>query len=163
LIEYSDLECPYCKRFHSFAQKAVDEYKGEVAWVYRHFPLDMLHSKARIEAQATECAAELGGNDGFWTYIDKIFEITPSNNGLDLDKLPKLAGEVGLDSQRFKTCLDSKKYKDRVEKDYQGGTAAGVSATPTSFIVNNKGEAWIIPGAAPFEAFKPAIETALGN
>ncbi|MGB6882161.1 MAG: thioredoxin domain-containing protein, partial [Microgenomates group bacterium] len=79
LIEYSDFECPFCKDFHETAQQIVDEYDGQVGWVYRHFPLDVLHAKARTEAIAAECAAELGGNDGFWAFIDKIYEITPSN------------------------------------------------------------------------------------
>ena len=83
VVEFSDLECPFCKRFHVTMQQVIEEYDGKVAWIYRHFPLDSLHSKARKEAEASECAAELGGNDGFWAYIDKLFEITPSNNGLD--------------------------------------------------------------------------------
>src|SRR3989338_2531696 len=83
VVEFSDLECPFCKNFHRTMQQVMSEYSGQVAWVYRHFPLDSLHSKARKEAEASECAAELGGNDGFWAYVDKLFEITPSNNGLD--------------------------------------------------------------------------------
>lgn len=83
VVEFSDLECPFCKRFHLTMQQLMEGYSGKVAWVYRHFPLDSLHPKARKEAEASECAAELGGNDGFWAYIDKLFEITPSNNGLD--------------------------------------------------------------------------------
>jgi protein-disulfide isomerase len=66
IVEYSDMECPFCKRFHPTMQQTVDEYDGKVAWVYRHFPLDSIHSKARSEAIATECAGELGGNDMFW-------------------------------------------------------------------------------------------------
>src|SRR3990172_10709350 len=96
LIEYSDLECPFCKRFHPTAQQLVDEYNGQVVWVYRHFPLDQIHQKADKEAEAVECAYELAGNDGFWKLTDKIFEVTPSNNGLNLDNLPKLAGDVLL-------------------------------------------------------------------
>jgi len=161
LIEYSDLECPFCKRFHPTAQQVVDEYQGKVAWVYRHFPLDQLHPKADKEAEAVECANELAGSDGFWKLTDKIYEVTPSNNGLNLDDLPKLAGQVGLNQSSFKTCLDSGKYKDHVEEDYQGGLTSGITGTPGNLILNKKGEAWLIPGALPFESVKATIEEAL--
>lgn len=161
LIEYSDLECPFCKQFHSAAQQAVDEYNGKVAWVYRHFPLDSLHTKADKEAEGAECAFELGGQDGFWKFIDKIFEVTPSNNGLDLTKLPTYAAQVGLNQTTFKSCLDSGKYKEEVENQYQGGLAAGVTGTPGNFIMNQKGEVWVIPGAVPYDQLKQTIEEAL--
>ncbi len=88
IIEYSDPECPFCKKFHETMTQAMNEYgkSGKVAWVYRHFPLDSIHSRARREAEAIECAGELGGNDKFWAYLNKLMEITPSNNQLD----PKL-------------------------------------------------------------------------
>lgn len=161
IIEYSDLECVYCKQFHSTLQQAVDEYQGKVAWVYRHYPLDMLHPKADKEAEAAECAAELGGEEGFWKMIDKIFEVTPSGNGLDLAKLPTYASQVGLDQTKFKICLDSGKYKEEVERQYQSGLTAGVRGTPGVFIINKKGEVWSVPGAVPFETLKVTIEEAL--
>lgn len=161
LIEYSDLECPFCKQFHATAKQAVDEYKGKVTWVYRHFPLDTLHPKADKEAEATECAFELGGQDGFWKFVDKIFEVTPSNNGLDLAKLPTYAGQVGLNQTSFKSCLDSGKYANLVEEHYQQGITAGVTGTPGNFIMNKKGEVWVIPGAVPFETLKVTIDEAL--
>jgi len=74
IIEYSDTECPFCKTFHKTMKEVVQNYDGKVAWVYRHFPIAQLHSKASKEAEATECAAELGGNQAFWKYLDKIFE-----------------------------------------------------------------------------------------
>jgi len=161
LIEYSDLECSFCKQFHPTAQQSVDEYDGRVTWIYRHFPLDTLHPKADKEAEGTECAFELGGQDGFWKLVDKIFEVTPSNNGLDLTKLPIYAGQVGLNQSNFKTCLDSGKYKGRVEEYYQSGITAGVKGTPGNFVMNKKGEVWVIPGAVPFETLKITIEEAL--
>jgi protein-disulfide isomerase len=161
LIEYSDLECPFCKRFHPNAQSAIDSYEGKVSWVYRHFPLDFLHSKARPEAEAAECAKDQGGNEAFWKFIDKLYEVTPSNNGLNLDELPQYANEVGLNGNLLKTCMDSEKYKDFVEKQYQGGTEAGVTGTPAIFVINDKGDGWLFPGAASTEMLKSMFEDAL--
>lgn len=163
LIEYSDLECPFCKQFHSTVQRALSEYGGKVTWVYRHFPIEQLHSKAPKEAEAAECAGEQAGQSGFWKFVDKIFETTPSNNGLDLAKLPQLAADVGLNQSQFKSCLDSSKFEAKVDEHYQKGVSAGVGATPTNFVLNKKGEAWIIPGAVPFEQLKATIDAALGS
>ena len=84
IVEFSDLECPFCKSFHVTLHQVVQEYDGKVAWIYRHFPIDSRHPKADAEAVAVECAGKLGGNEMFWKYIDKLFEVTPSNNGFDL-------------------------------------------------------------------------------
>lgn len=161
LIEYSDLECPFCKRFHPTAKQVVDDYKGKVAWVYRHYPIEQLHSKGPKEAEATECANELGGQDGFWKLTDKIYETTPANNGLDLATLPTLASQVGLNQAKFKTCLDSGKYKELIAKRIAEAIATGASGTPANFVMNQKGEVWIIPGALPLENVKTIIDEAL--
>src|SRR3989338_7449965 len=114
IVEYSDTECPFCKRFHGTMNQIMSEYgeSGKVAWVYRHYPLDALHKKADKEAEATECAEELGGNDAFWRYTDRIFEVTPSNNGLEVAELSKIAQYVGLNVTFFDLCLNSGKVKE---------------------------------------------------
>ena len=74
IVEYSDTECPFCKVFHETLHQVVSEYDGkDVAWVFRHWPIPQLHPKAPKEAEALECAAELGGNDMFWKYTHKLF------------------------------------------------------------------------------------------
>lgn len=161
IIEFSDTECPFCKRFHLTMHQAVDEYKGKVAWVYRHFPLDSLHSKARKEAEAVECAAELGGNDKFWAYLDRLFEITPSNNGLDAEQLPEIAVDVGLDKQKFESCLKSGRHAARVEADYQDAIASGGRGTPYSIAITSNGEKSVINGAQPFSSVKQIIDAVL--
>ena len=109
-----------------------------------------------------ECANELSGNDGFWKMADKIFEVTPSNNGLNLDDLPKLASSIGLDQTKFKNCLDSSKYATHVEADYQGGIKAGITGTPGNILLDIKtNKTKLIPGALPFEQFKPVIDELL--
>lgn len=166
LIEYSDLECPYCKKFDTIMKQVMGEYgnSGSVAWVYRHYPLDMIHPKARKEAEATECANELGGNEAFWKYLDRLYEITPSNNQLDLAKLPEIAVEVGLDVGAFNTCLSSGKYAERVQRDFENGVEAGVQGTPFMAIINVKtGKQSSISGAYPAEAVKAAIDSIAGK
>ena len=159
MIEYSDTECPFCKRFHFTMKQVMEEFgkEGKVRWVYRHFPLVALHSKAPKEAEATECAAELGGNEKFWQYLDKIFEITPSNNGLDLAKLPEIAEELGLDRDKFQQCLDGGKLSQKVRQDYEDGARAGVRGTPHTVLLTKDGRRIDISGAMPYQETTPGI------
>lgn len=164
LIEYSDLECPFCKSFHPTAKQAIDEYDGDVMWVYRHFPLDQIHSKADKQAEAVECAGKLAGNDGFWKMTDKIFEVTPSNNGLDNSTLPDLAASVGINKSQFQTCLDSGEFAQHVEDDYQAGIKAGVTGTPGNILLDTEtGDTQLIPGAVPYPQLKQAIDAMLSE
>ncbi len=161
LIEYSDLECPYCKQFHPSMTQLMQNYSGKVKWVYRHFPLSF-HQNAEKEAEATECANELGGNDKFWAYVDTIFQRTTSNGtGFPADNLVPLAKELGLNEQKFKSCLDSGKYAKHVADDEAGGQAAGVNGTPGTFIISSGGKSQLIPGAVPYEQLKAAVDAAL--
>src|SRR5882757_5616856 len=90
VIEYADLECPYCKVFNTTMHQILDYYgqSGQVAWVFRPFALGQIHSKAPKEAEAAECAAEQGGNTAFFNYVDKLYSVTPGENNLDLAQLP---------------------------------------------------------------------------
>ena len=167
VIEFSDFECPFCKSFHASLQQMMDDYgkDGKVAWVYRHFPIDEIHSKARKEAQAAECANELGGNDAFWAYTNRLFEITPSNNHLDLAQLPQIAEFVHLDKAKFDDCLSGDehggKYAAHITANQKDGAAAGGSGTPYTLVVSAKGEIFPINGAMPYRAVKAIIDTAL--
>ena len=161
MIEYSDLECPFCKRFHPTMQQIFADYKGKVRWVYRHFPLAQLHSKATKEAEASECVAQLGGHDAFWKYIDKIYEITPSNDGLDLALLPKLAGDVGVNVAKFNDCLNSGGGKAKVQRDEQDALSAGGQGTPYTVLINKKGQKIPVSGALPVDQIKAMIDSLL--
>ena len=163
IIEYSDFECPYCKSFHSTPKQVVEAFKGQVNWVYRHFPLSFHNPGAQKQAEASECAAELGGNDAFWQYINAIYARTRSNGkGFPLTKLTPLAAEIGLNGERFQQCLDSGKYAARVEEDLAEGTQIGISGTPANILLNNQtGETRVKTGAQPLAAFKTDIEEML--
>ena len=160
VVEYSDTECPFCKRFHETMKQVVESNK-DVAWVYRQFPLDQLHKKARKEAVASECANELGGNDAFWKYLDRIFAITPANDGLDPAELPKIAQFVGLDVAKFNECLASTKFDKHIEDEVQNAAATGGNGTPWSIVVTKSGKKYPLSGAQPYESVKQLIDIAL--
>ena len=165
IVEYSDMECPFCKRFHDTMNQVMDEYgaDGQVAWVFRQFPLEQLHPvKAQREAVASECANELGGNDAFWQFTDRFFELTPSNNQTDLDiVIPQIVREIGLNESAFNECLDSGKYDSHIEEDIQNAVATGGRGTPWSVVIGPDGTTYPLSGAQPYEAVKQLIDIAL--
>ena len=158
IIEYSDYECPFCKRFHPTVVQVLEEYEGKVKWVYRHFPLTSIHPQATSAAVAAECAGELGGNDGFWEMTDALFE---NQSTLGRDTFERIAGDIGLNASAFSTCLDSGKYDQKIAEQQRSGAAAGVTGTPGSFIVDAQGNSQLIPGALPYAQVKAVIDAAL--
>lgn len=163
IVEYSDTECPFCKQFHLTLKRLMSEYgkDGKVAWVYRHFPIDQLHSKARKESEALECANELGGVDKFWQFTDSVYATTNSNNSLDPAELPKIAKNIGLNVTAFNTCLSSGKYKAKVEADYQDAIKVGGRGTPNSILVAKDGTKTIVEGAQSYDGLKALIDAVL--
>ena len=161
-IEYSDYECPFCKKFHPTMQQMMQEFDGKIKWVYRHFPLSFHRPLALKQAEAVECANELGGNDAFWKITDAIFErTTAGGNGMAVTELGPMAAKIGLDETKFQECLDSGKYVAHIEKDMSDGSAAGISGTPGSFLVDADGNSQLISGAVPYTQIKAQIEAAL--
>jgi protein-disulfide isomerase len=160
VIEYSDTECPWCKVFHDTMHTLVDEYDGRVAWVYRHLPF---HQKAPKEAQATECAAELGGNTAFWKYIDQVFEVTPSNDGLDAAQLPVIAQKIGLPVASFNDCLSSTRYMEDIQNGLKAAVKLGIQGTPYSVVRAKNGKETVINGAEPIENVRTKIDALLTN
>ena len=161
VVEYSDTECPFCKTFHNTMKEAVRIYDGRVAWVYRHFPIAQLHSRAPKEAEATECAGELGGNQAFWSYINRLFEVTESNDSLDPSELPKIAVAIGLDETAFNACLSSGKYSEAIKKSVEEAISAGALGTPYSVIVAQDGRQIVINGAEPLSSIRVTIDSLL--
>jgi protein-disulfide isomerase len=161
LIEYSDYECPYCKNFEATITEIMNTYSDKIRLVYRHYPLSF-HANAEKEAEASECVAEIGGNDAFWKFSDTIYQRTTSNGtGFALDALGPLAAEVGVDQQKFQSCLDSGKYAKLVKDSISEGQGAGVQGTPSTFVVDSKGNSELIVGAQPIDSFKTVIDKAL--
>lgn len=161
LIEFSDFQCPFCRRFWKetlplLKKEFIDT--GKIKFVYRDFPLSF-HPSAQPAAEATECAEE---QNKFWEMHDKIFEeqekLGQGTEQFAVSDIKKWAGQIDLDKTKFNQCLDSAKYKAEVEKDSADGAAAGVSGTPTVFVNGKR-----IVGAQPFSVFKAAIEEELNK
>jgi protein-disulfide isomerase len=164
IVEYYDLECQHCKLFHTTMHQIMDYYGqgGQVAWVPRHFPLATIHSKAPKEAEASECAAEQGGDTAYFAFIDKLFEVTPSNNGLDLAQLPVIAGQVGLNVDTFNACLSSGKHAKKITDSYQEAIKAGGQGTPYTLIMVGQ-ESVALNGAQPYASMRAAIDAVLSS
>lgn len=161
-VEYSDLECPFCKVFHTTMRQIMSTYNGnQVAWVYRHFPIAQLHSKAPKEAEASECAFEQGGNTAFWNFINKVFDTTNSNNSLDPAQLPQIAASVGLDVNAFNTCLASGKYAQKISDAVAAAQKAGAQGTPYTVLISKGGQKVVVNGAEPFATVKAKIDSLL--
>lgn len=158
LITYSDLECPYCKRFHPDLLKVLTDFPDKVKIVFRHFPLSF-HANAEKEAEAAECVGKLGGASKYWDFLDTIYEKTTSNGtGIALADLPKYAAGVGVNESQFKTCLNNGDMSAKIQTDLQEGSQYGVQGTPTTFV---NGQA--VEGAVPYEQLKAVVEQALAQ
>lgn len=150
IIEFSDFECPYCRRVQPTLKRILKEYEGQVRLVFRDFPLSF-HKNAQKAAEAAQCA---GDQDKFWPYRDKLFEET----ALTPKDLKKYAGELELDMDKFTACLDESKYAQEVKADMQDGQNVGVNSTP-SFFVNGQP----LSGAVPYERFQELVEAAIAQ
>lgn len=170
IVEYSDPSCPYCKVFFPTMRQIMQQYgsDGQVAWVYRSFPLSNIHPNAQHESQALECAAKLGGNTAFWAFANKLYDETPSvtpqtPQGLDQAKLSEFAKAAGIDVAKFNACLSSDETKALVDAQYADGVRAGVNGTPYSVIVTKTGRLVPISGAQPYATVKQTLDALLDD
>lgn len=152
MITYSDFQCPYCARFVTEAKMLLNMFPQDMRYVYRHFPLSGIHPEAQKAAEASECAAKLGGNDAFWQMHDNLFD---NQAILNRDGYLSFAGQIGLDVSTFTTCLDSGEMASRVKRDADTGTALGIQGTPTSYIGDTQ-----LMGALPFSVLQSEAEIA---
>lgn len=164
IVEYSDIECPFCKQFHVTMQQIIDEYgkDGQVAWVYRHFPLTQLHPNAPRLAEASECVADIAGEDAFWEFLDEVFAIAPANTSFPMGRLSEAATNVGANESAFTQCLDSGRHQATVEGHFNDAIATGGQGTPHNIII--VGDQIIpLPGAQPYATVKQVIESLLNQ
>jgi protein-disulfide isomerase len=153
LVEFSDFQCPYCKRWFDETYKPLmAAYPGEIRLVYRNFPLTSIHPQAMPAAVASLCADEQGA---YWPYHDKLFS---SEMELGREAYLQYAADLDLDEAAFKACLDSGKYEDVIQQDMDFSVNLGVRSTPTFFV-----NGLAIIGAQPLDAFKQLIDKELAG
>lgn len=166
IYEFSDFQCPFCKRFYNDAYKKIkSEYidTGKVKLIFRHYPLAAIHKNAEMAGVASECANRQGK---FEAYHNMLFEKAETDGtGLADADLKKYADSLGLNSGsfglgkgKFDACFKDPKVLEIVKADLAVGNASGVSGTPTLFVNGNP-----IVGALPFESFKTVIESELAK
>jgi len=178
IVEYSDPSCPYCQLFNPTMEQIIGEYgpTGQVAWIYRQFPLDkpdasghILHPNSGRQAEALECAAGVGGNTVFWKYEKAWYDAFPQNgaqetSAVDDAQIAAAAKAAGLDAVSFNDCLTSGRFKTRVDDEYTSGINAGVSGTPYVIIITPSGTKIPLAGAESYSTLKNTIDALLtGN
>jgi protein-disulfide isomerase len=165
IVEYSDYDCPFCKRFHEETMIPIMEKygsSGQVAWVYRHYPIEQLHPNAAEIARATECVADLAGNDGFWTFSDLIFGERDINEPTNMVALPDYAEQAGADRAAYEECMASNRFQDEVAADFADAQAAGARGTPYSLVLVG-GQQGEINGAQPYAMVDTLIQNLLSQ
>ncbi|WP_075070920.1 DsbA family protein [Levilinea saccharolytica] len=150
LIAFSDYECPYCRHWEQNVWPQLEEaYPGKIRLVYRDFPLLGIHPNAAPAAEAANCAGDQGQ---YWEYHDRLF----AQESLETATFNTLAAELGLDTGKFQSCLDTQKFRAEVAADFRDGITLGIEGTPTFFVNGIR-----IVGNQPLRSFQELIDPML--
>ncbi len=170
IIEYADFDCDYCKTFDQTLEQIVSDQglpaakqdaNGQVAVVFREFPLTEIHPDAMKLAEAAECAAVAGGNDAFWKFADELYAHQPA----DPSDFGTLAAQAGVPGDAFASCYQnaSSTVAARIEADRQNALDTGAHGTPYSLILAPNQPPIVMSGAYSYDAVKALISQALGH
>jgi len=162
LIEFSDYQCPFCARHYTETFKQLEQdyvAAGRLRYVVAEFPLTQLHPLAAKAAEAARCARD---QDKFWEMHAHLFA-----NQRQLEPWAAHAAAIGLDADRFKTCMDSEKYAGEILKNAAAAQQGGITSTPTFLLGIASGDTVKVVrrlrGAAPYAAFKTEIDALLAE
>jgi protein-disulfide isomerase len=163
IVEFSDYQCPFCRRFHEQTLPSLEtDYisKGKVRYVFRDYPLQF-HQNAFPAALAANCAGEQGK---YWEINDFLFK---NPDKLDIPNILGSARGLGLNREELERCINEKRYESEINKDMEDGGKYGVRGTPSFFIGKTEGGKEIsgvyIRGAQPYQVFKVQIDKLLGG
>lgn len=159
LVEYSDMECPYCGDFHPVLKQLVGEMGADVAWVYRHFPLTQIHQNALPAALASECVAQAKGEAAFWAFADAAFA---QQQNLGILALEGLAQAQGMSKEDLASCMGKEETVAKIQAQFSDAVAAGGKGTPFTVILDAKGkQVATLPGTMPYAQLKAQVEALL--
>lgn len=163
IVEYSDIDCRYCKGFQKTMAQLMTEYgtDGDVAWVYRHFPLVDIHRYAASHAEAAECVASIAGESSLWRFIDILHAAAPDVNQFNPRDYPGAISQLGVPEAEFTTCMDEGRFADRVQADFENALAAGGEGTPYIVVFVEGQEPVALEGALPYDAMKQVIDRSI--
>ncbi|MCK9187083.1 MAG: thioredoxin domain-containing protein [Candidatus Colwellbacteria bacterium] len=153
IVTFSDFQCPYCIRFEENMRQAVSDYSNDVAWVFRHFPLDS-HEYAMPAAIASECIAELKGEDYFWKFMEKFSSESLSGEQISINSIVL---SLGVNESDFNDCYDSGRYLQKVSDNFADGIESGLQGTPYSVVFVDGSPVDIINGAQSLAWIKDVI------
>jgi protein-disulfide isomerase len=163
LLEYGDIECPYCRKMHGNIKQIVEHSQGVINWKFKHFPLGMHNPVAAIESQAIECVKEAYDNRTAWIALDRFIAGT-KGNGKGLGDIPKFVRSFGLNGSLIENCLASDRHKGTINQDYDDGRHIGITATPAIRIKdNNTGKEYVIKGLKTSEQLLQTIQQVLSS
>lgn len=151
MVEFSDYQCPYCRRAQGAVDQILGKYQGKIRFVHRDFPLEG-HPRAMPAARAARCADEQGK---FWDYHHAL--LTAAGDFSDQD-FKSRAAALGLDASKFESCLQSPRHDEFIKASIEDGARIGVSGTP-SFFINGR----MLFGARPVEQFQEIIDAELAR
>ncbi|MBI3169774.1 MAG: DsbA family protein [Chloroflexi bacterium] len=152
IVEFSDFQCPFCRRFHEETYQALlDAYPGQIRFVYRNLPLTSIHPDAMPSAIASLCAND---QNVYWDYHGKLF----SSETLTRETFIQYATDLNLNVDEFTVCLDSGKHDEFIQQDMDFALNLGVQSTPTFFV-----NGLAIVGAQPLSSFTQIIDLELAG
>ena len=161
LLEFGDIECPYCRKMHGGIKQVVDHSQGVINWEFKHFPLSSHNPVAAIEGQAVECIKEAYDNRTAWIALDKFMTET-KGNGKGLGNISEFVRSFGLNGSLISNCLASDDHKDKINKDYDEGRRMGITATPAIRVIDNQtGKSYLVKGFKTPEQLLQAVQQIL--
>lgn len=164
-VEYSDLECPFCKRLHDAGTigQVLENYDWKVNFIFKQFPLSF-HANAQMEAEAALCVWDLAGGDKYYEFIEEVFANSKANGtSYTEETISDLWAWLGVDRESLLSCIASGKFTQQAKDEMEEGRSLfGITGTPGNVLINNKTGDWDkLPWAYPYENFKEKIDVLL--